>query len=180
MKKKNIVKRAGNGIFLTVTLVSMLVASSCKKDAPVTPDNNSSTQLKTQSNPAAAANKPSQPITLNGAHDITISGYTINGGSASCIDMANCYNIHITNCKLINSDKLGVNLSNCHNVVIDSCQIDNVSAGIYSLNGTNVQVKDNKIGSLTGQGKVSFAFENAGITTDDTRSNSAINNELGQ
>ena len=180
MKKKNIVKRVGNGIFLAATLVSILVASSCKKDAQVTPDNSSSAQSKTPVNSATAAYKSSQPITLNGAHDITLNGYLINGGAVSCIDLANCYNIHITHCKLINSDKLGVNLSNCHNVVIDSCQIANVSAGIYSFNGTDVQVKDNKIISLTGKDKVSFAFENGSMAIDDARSNTAINNELDQ
>jgi len=87
----------------------------------------------------------SRPISLNGVHDITICAYSINGGAFSCIDLVNCYNIHITQCELVNSDQLGINLTGCANILIDNCYVANVLSGIHSLNGVNIQVKNNEI-----------------------------------
>jgi len=120
--------------------------------------------------------RTSRPISLNGVHDITICAYSINGGSFSCIDLVNCYNIHITQCELANSDKLAVNLTGCVNVLIDDCNVANVSGGIYSLNGINIQVKNNKLKKLGPKG-VLVSFENVGADMADA-SSCAINNML--
>jgi hypothetical protein len=118
----------------------------------------------------------SQPIMLNGVHDITICDYLINGGAMSCIDLVNCYNIHITQCELVNSDQLGINLTDCANILIDSCCVANVSSGIHSLNGVNIQVKNNRIKKLGPKGML-VDFENTSITVSDA-SNYMINNLL--
>jgi polygalacturonase len=118
----------------------------------------------------------SRPISLNGVHDITICAYSINGEPFSCIELVNCFNIHITECELINSDKLGVTLSGCANVLIDNCNVANVSAGIHSLNGVNIQVKNNKIEKLGPKGKL-VSFEHTDADAAEA-SSYAINNRL--
>jgi polygalacturonase len=118
----------------------------------------------------------SRPIALTGVHDITICAYSIKGGSFSCIDLVNCYNVHITQCELTNSDQLGVNLTNCSNILIDNCNVANVLTGIHSLNGSNIQVKNNRIKKLGPQGML-VSFEHTGTETAET-SSCAMNNYL--
>jgi parallel beta-helix repeat protein len=118
----------------------------------------------------------SRPIALNGVHDITICAYTINGGPFSCIDLVDCYNVHITQCQLTNSDQLGINLTNCANILIDNCYVANVLTGIHSLNGSNIQVKNNKITKLAPKGTL-VSFENIGTDTAEV-SSCAMNNYL--
>ena len=110
--------------------------------------------------------RESQPISLNGAHDITICAYSISGGACSCIELVNCYNIHITQCELVNSDQLGINLTGCANILIDDCYVANVSSGIHSLNGVNIQVRNNKIGKLAPKGMI-IRFEYEGADVDE-------------
>lgn len=101
----------------------------------------------------------SRPISLTGVHDLTICAYSIKGGPFSCIDLVDCYNIHITQCELTNSDQPGVNLTNCANILIDNCFVANVVTGIHSLNGSNIQVRNNKIKQLRPEGAL-VSFEN--------------------
>ena len=118
----------------------------------------------------------SRPIALTGVHDLTICAYAIKGGPFSCIDLVDCYNIHITQCELTNSDQLGVNLTNCANVLIDNCYVANVLTGVHSLNGSNIQVRNNKIKQLRPKGML-VSFEN--IDTDAAEVSSyATNNYL--
>jgi len=119
--------------------------------------------------------RTSHPISLNGVHDITICAYSINGGTLSCIDLVNCYNIHITQCELVNSDQLGINLTGCANILIDNCYVANVSSGIHSLNGVNIQVKNNKIQKLSPKGML-VKLEHAGIDIAEAN-NCVINNQ---
>jgi len=118
----------------------------------------------------------SRPIALTGVHDLTICAYSIKGGPFSCIDLVDCYNIHITQCELTNSDRLGVNLTNCANILIDNCYVADVLTGVHSLNGSNIQVKNNKITKLAPRGML-VSFEN--IDTDAAEISSyAMNNYL--
>ncbi|MGZ3944651.1 MAG: right-handed parallel beta-helix repeat-containing protein [Mucilaginibacter sp.] len=118
----------------------------------------------------------SRPIALTGVHDLTICAYSIKGGPFSCIDLVDCYNIHITQCELTNSDQLGVNLTNCANILIDNCYVANVLTGVHSLNGSNIQVRNNKIKQLRPKGML-VSFEN--IDTDAAEVSSyAMNNYL--
>jgi polygalacturonase len=116
----------------------------------------------------------SRPIALNGVHDITICAYSINGGPFSCIELVNCYNVHITQCELTNSDQLGVRLTNCANILIDNCYVANVFTGILSSNGSNIQVKNNKIIKLAPKGML-VSFENNGTDAAEV-SSYAMNN----
>src|SRR5580658_8400965 len=87
----------------------------------------------------------SKPIALEGVHDLTICAYSINGGMFPCIDLVNCYNIHITQCELLNSQKLGINMVGCSNILIEDCLLDNVSAGVCSVDGANIRVRNNRM-----------------------------------
>ena len=118
----------------------------------------------------------SRPISLNGVHDLTICAYSIKGGPFSCIDLVDCYNVHITQCELTNSDQLGINLTNCANVLIDNCYVADVLTGIHSLNGSNIQVRNNKITKLAPKG-VLVSFENTDADAAEV-SSYAMNNYL--
>jgi hypothetical protein len=180
MEKKNVVKRGGKVIALTVALISVFALPSCKKDAAINPEN-SPIAVANQSKIAVSSNyKVSRPISLNGAHDITISGDSISGGSLSCISLANCHNIHITKCKLVNSSAMGVNLSACSNIIIDDCNVANVSTGVYSYNGNSISVMNNKMAGIQSTG-ATVTFENvSNDVANDAPSNSAVNNVLTQ
>ena len=118
----------------------------------------------------------SQPISLFGVHDRTICGYSINGGPCSCIDLVNCYNIHITQCELVNSEQLGVNLIDCTNILVDNCYVANVAAGIHSLNGENIQVRNNMIKKLSSKGRL-VGFESTSMDAAKS-TNYSSNNQL--
>jgi len=120
--------------------------------------------------------RSSRPIALNGVHDLTICAYSIKGGPFSCIDLVDCHNIHITQCELTNSDQPGVNLTNCANILIDNCLVVNVLIGIHSLNGSNIQVRNNKIKQLRRDGAL-VSFENINADAEEV-SSYAMNNYL--
>jgi hypothetical protein len=71
-------------------------------------------------------------ITLNNAHDLTISYKSIVGSVVPAITLNNCYNIHITHNKLYNSTDVGIHLYKCHDIRIDSNFFTNVSSGVYA------------------------------------------------
>lgn len=91
-----------------------------------------------------------KPINLNGAHDITISGDSINGKYSVCIQLTNCYNVHITKCKIMNSTQRGINLQNCTNVLVDSCFFTNVAVGVYAHFGNQIKVNYNEFLNMRG------------------------------
>jgi len=185
MKKKNVLKRVQNGVTLTIALVSVLIVSSCKKDAQITPENSPvSVAAKLQGIPNISASnyKVSQPISLNGAHDLTISGDSISGGALSCISLVNCYNIHITHCKFVNSSLYGVDLSGCTNIIVDGCYVANVLTGVHASESKSIQVNNNSMKNIIGsqQGGLQAEFENISNGAADASSNSATNNQLIQ
>jgi hypothetical protein len=186
MKKKSVAKRVRNGVTLTLALVSVLIVSSCKKDAQIVPENSpvsvaGKLQGITNISPVSAY-KVSQPISLNGAHDITISGDSISGGALSCISLVNCYNIHIMHCKFVNSSLYGVDLSNCTNIIVDGCYVANVLTGVHASESKSIQVNNNSMKNITGspQGGLQAEFENTSNSAADASSNSATNNQLVQ
>jgi hypothetical protein len=185
VEKKSVLKSVRGSVVLTLALVSVISASSCKKDAQVNPENGpvSVAGSKIASiSPSKSTYKVSQPISLNGVHDITISGDSISGGALSCISLVNCYNIHITHCKLVNSSSFGVNLSDCSNVVVDDSNIANVLTGVHSFNSRSISVMNNKMSNLLGpqSGGTMVEFEDLGNDAKDASSNSAVNNEQVQ
>ncbi|MDB5133076.1 MAG: right-handed parallel beta-helix repeat-containing protein [Mucilaginibacter sp.] len=91
-------------------------------------------------------------INLNGSHDITISGKSINGGSVPAITLTNCYNVHITKNMLGNSSNVGIYLYNCYNITIDYNCITKVSAGVLAVDITNggIIVNNNQFKNMVG------------------------------
>jgi hypothetical protein len=96
----------------------------------------------------------SAPINLNGAHDITISGQAINGGSVPAITLSNCYNVHITQNSLGNSSDVGVYLYHCYNITVDYNYITNVSTAVYvdHSSGGGTVVNNNQFLNMHGPG----------------------------
>jgi hypothetical protein len=166
MKKSNLVNKAGRNLFMSAcALASVLFITSCQKDAATNPDSNPSSALNASkvNNLSLASTttgtflsvplKVTAPLNLINAHDITISGDSINGGKIACISLYNCYNIHITKCKLVNGSGLngvGINMNACTNVVVDSCYIGNVASGVYAYQSQNIKVKNNQMRNMVG------------------------------
>lgn len=100
----------------------------------------------------ATSYTPSSPINLTGAHDITISGKTINGGSVPAIALYNCYNVHITQNALGNSSDVGIYLYHCYNITVDYNYITNVATGVYvdHSTGGNTVVQYNQFLNMQG------------------------------
>ena len=95
----------------------------------------------------------SSPINMTGAHDITISGKSIVGGTVPAIMLRNCYNVHITQNSLGNSTNTGIYLANCYNVTVDYNYITNVSGGVYVEDSTGgIVVTNNQMLNIQGPG----------------------------
>lgn len=178
MEKTNFVKHTVSKVILGMLVVTVFMVSSCKKDANVVPDGNKASAPVQSQVAVSGQYKTSQPIVLNGAHDMTISGYSISGGSASCIDLTNCYNIHITGCRLSNSDKMAISLSVCKNVIVDNCEVSNVQKGVYAFNSGSIEVKENTFKSILGSAHEFVAFENTDAAINDPSSNKATDNQV--
>ncbi|HTD99611.1 MAG TPA: right-handed parallel beta-helix repeat-containing protein [Mucilaginibacter sp.] len=91
------------------------------------------------------------PINLNGKSNMTIRGDSINGGTAMCLHLTNCSNIHITRCKFQNSKERGIRLDNCTNITIDSCYFTKVADGVYAFKCTGgIKVNYNQFLNMVG------------------------------
>jgi hypothetical protein len=185
--------RTGNRMLFACTfLASTLFATSCQKDSTVNSGTNMSilatsdalaplaaTSLATVT--LASSYKVVGPIYLAYAHDLTISGDYINGGSSPCIYLVNCYNIHITRSKLVNSSNVGVSLYNCTNIVVDSCYIANVSTGVYANSCRQIQVIANDMLNMMGpMPRGQFVQFNNVNGTGNRISNNHLENIMGQ
>lgn len=91
-------------------------------------------------------------INLTNQHDITISGKSIAGGNVPCITLTNCYNIHITGCKLYNSTDVGIHMYKCANVTVDNSYFTNVASGVYAEQTSNggIVVNSNQFYNMVG------------------------------
>jgi hypothetical protein len=193
MNLTNLVTRAGNRtLFACTFLASTLFATSCQKDSSLNSATNisipatSDTLKSLAAAPLATVTLASSyrvvgPIYLAYAHDLTISGDYINGGSSPCIYLVNCYNIHITRSKLVNSSNVGVSLYNCTNIVVDSCYIANVSTGVYANSCRQIQVKANDMLNMMGpMPRGQFVQFNNVNGTGNRISNNHLQNIMGQ
>jgi hypothetical protein len=162
MKFRNLILQTRIWSFFALSALTITFISSCQKDSatnPVTTDtmlqsaaksNTLNTLAATSTSTLKTIYKVSGPIALNGAHDLTIKGDSINGGSVPCISLSNCYNIHISHCKLINSTTVGINLYNCVNVIVDSSFVGNVSTGVYAVGSKSIQINYNQMRNMRG------------------------------
>src|ERR1700744_282524 len=146
--------------FCLVALLFTIFVSfftSCRKFGDLAPVTGFKDSVKTTTaNPVTVNASPDSSATffytagnvinLNGAHDLVISGQLIAGGTLPCITLTNCYNIHITKCKLFNSTDVGIHLYNCKNITIDYNYFTNVSSGTYAeqSNGGGIAVNYNQ------------------------------------
>ncbi len=95
----------------------------------------------------------SKPIEYRNKHDLKIKDLSIDvqGASATCINLINCRNMHITRCRLVNSSSYAINLYNCSNITVDSCYIANVGFGVYAVNGcSSIKVNANQLLNING------------------------------
>lgn len=86
----------------------------------------------TNTTPLAATYVASGVINLTGAHDMTISGKSIAGGSSACITLTNCHDVTIQYNKLYNSTNVGIYLYNCYNITVTGNFVTKVSTGVYA------------------------------------------------
>jgi hypothetical protein len=166
---------------LALLSVGVLLWSACSKTniSPNTPSTLSTNfHAKT-----LASYTASNPINLNGSHDITISGYSINGGSVAPITLSNCYNVHITANSLGNSTNVGINLYHCYNITIDNNYINNVSCGVYVDHTTSggIIVTNNQFLNMQGPGpRGQFVQFNTVSGANNSITYNKCQNNLGQ
>lgn len=151
------------GKLLPVAMMIMVTCCmfSCQKDTATKPAINSGINTGNMGIRTLAASaqtnvtfgykvKYASRIYLTGAHNLTISGDSINGGTAPCITLVNCSNIKIAHCKLGNSSNLGIYITGCTSIMIDSNYVTNVSTGVYAVNCKSVEVEYNQMKNMKG------------------------------
>lgn len=94
--------------------------------------------------------KASPSISLDGVHDIVITGLSIQNSQGICIHLQNCYNIIIRKCKLGPALETGVELYNCKNIIVDSCYMANISTGLYAEQSSSIQFNNNSVTNVQG------------------------------
>jgi hypothetical protein len=147
------------GIAMSIaTLFAVSLITSCQKDSSVAPANavttsgtaNSSTVLATTSSSSTITYKSSGAITAQS--NTTYSGLVIDLGNSSKIGftLSGVSNVHITNCKIINTTSDAIFLNNCSNITIDNCFISNVAFGVNVLSSKTVKVNNNQMLNING------------------------------
>jgi len=147
-------------IFTTLIIISNFLPS-CKKDAKLQIQNNATLTGAGELTPYTPSSigtgtsilyTASGAISLTNAHDITITGKGITGGTVPCIFLSNCYNIHITGNKLYNSSDVGIHLYMCYNITVDNNYFAKVSSGVYAEQTTagGIIVNSNQFFNMVG------------------------------
>jgi len=93
----------------------------------------------------------SGPIMLRS--NMTISGLSIDLGNASTVGITgnNVTNVHITNCRIVNTTGFAILLTSCSNITIDNCFISNVGFGVYAQGGSSaIKVNSNQFLNING------------------------------
>jgi hypothetical protein len=158
MKLPNKTLRTGLAMSVA-TLFTVSLITSCQKDNSVTPAGaainadsvNTTTSLSANTGATSTgAYKSSGAIVAKS--NTTYSGLLIDLKSSSTtgISLNNLTNVHITNCKIINTKGFAINLNNCSNVTIENTFIKNVGFGIYAQNSKSVKVNGNQLLNMNG------------------------------
>src|ERR1700753_4109625 len=161
MNSKSIMKRVCTRAITATAALTILLATSCKKEADTTPANavapsniKLNTSFKSENTLSTFLGKTittSSPIAYYKKNNITISGLTISGGSLPCIQLTQCTNVHITHCKITNTTNYGIVIGNCTNVTVDSCLITNTATGMFAISCTGqIKVQNNQIQNMKG------------------------------
>lgn len=93
----------------------------------------------------------SQPISISGQSNMTISGLEISNPNGDAISLSNCHNITIERCLLTtNSTGLAILLYNCTNITITDNRWENVSSGVYAQLCQQIKVTYNDSKNVVG------------------------------
>src|SRR5437868_6396776 len=99
-------------LFLFVAVLATYSCSKTQIDPKSNPQTDSSLKSITFPSIAQSLNATfytkSNVVNLDGAHNITISGKIIAGGSVPAITLTNCHDVHITQNSLTNSTEVGI------------------------------------------------------------------------
>ncbi|OOQ57104.1 right-handed parallel beta-helix repeat-containing protein [Mucilaginibacter pedocola] len=93
---------------------------------------------------------PSKPLKLVGQHDKVISGLDIAGDTLDCIELNNCRNITVKNCRFRASKKNGVIILSSRNVKVVDCYFENLASGVYAVECKQVNVSHNRFKNIQG------------------------------
>jgi hypothetical protein len=111
------------------------------------------TTVKTGSTatPATISYNSSGPIVLKS--NTTVSGLSIDLSNASTVGISGngVSNVHITNCRIVNTSSFAIDIKSCSNITIDNCFIANVGFGVYAEGGcTGIKVNNNQFLNVNG------------------------------
>ena len=138
-----------------IALVLTVLSRQRHNVSPIGPNNltaASAAAIASKPFTAASKYKISDPISLNGVNNLTISGDSINCYNTNVIGikLTNCHDIHITYCKIYNSTANGIYLYKCSNITIDKCYVTKVSTGVNVSTSSGIVVKHNQMQNMTG------------------------------
>ena len=152
MKSKN--STLFTRIILSAATVSILSLNSCQKDASVSPSQasnvNAAETTTGQSLAATTSYTASGPITAKS--NTTYSGLLIDLHNASSVGfiLKGVTNVHITNCKIINTASFAINIQSSSKITIDNTLMSNVGFGVYAYQSQTVKVNSNQILNVNG------------------------------
>lgn len=93
---------------------------------------------------------PSLPLRLHNISDSTISGLAITNPKGHCIQLSNCKNIKIVNCKLGPSKGNGVDIYSCQGITIEFNWMEEIQSGVYALDSKSIVVENNQVKNVQG------------------------------
>jgi hypothetical protein len=156
MKFQN--RKLSKGIAMSIaTLFTVSLITSCQKDNSVAPansttelGNSNATTTLASSGSSSTTYKSSGPVTAKS--NTTYSGLVIDLGKAGTVGFTlnGVSNVHITNCKIINTTSYAINVYNSSNITIDNCFISNVAFGVNVANSKTVKVNTNQMLNING------------------------------
>ncbi|TFF38781.1 right-handed parallel beta-helix repeat-containing protein [Mucilaginibacter psychrotolerans] len=94
--------------------------------------------------------RSSKPVKLNGAHDRVISGLDIQGDTLDCLELNNCYNITVKNCRFRFSKKNGIILLSSCNIKVVNCYFEKLASGVYAVECRQIDVSYNNFRNIQG------------------------------
>lgn len=92
----------------------------------------------------------SAPIVWVGISNKTISGLEIKNTNGHSIELINCTNIKIENCKLGPSKGEGLHIWNCKNITVTNCFLDSVASGVYAGSSQGIKFEYNDAKNMKG------------------------------
>jgi len=161
MNLKNLIKHTWIHMFFALSLLAILIVTVLmrQKDnvSPKDPNNLQTSTVAPITSKAFIATskvkyKISDPISLNGISNMTISGDSINCNNTNVIGikLVNCHSIHIAYCKIYNSAANGIYLYKCSNITIDACYITKVSTGVNVSTSSHIIIDHNQMKNMMG------------------------------